>query len=745
MENLTCSLLWLKEVPSQVLTSILGILAWFEEDQRKEEFNERFNKSVAMDCELGNIQHAITLYLSGRKMELTFQILQVCVKLASNNLLPNEAADNFVKWISHSELSGCLNQLLDWKIPTVSTFKSQMLISASRLGFSSLVSNLIAWGADINAGMGSYMGDAPITAAISKDRYHIVEMLLNAGADLNTCNLATGSSLYVAIQRNEGVRMVELLIKHGANVNKCHKNHGPILMEAILHQKSILIPLLLKAGADVNATASHTASHYRRCKVALQSAVLMDDIDALRLLIKHDANVNAPEIDFKRCELDGDICRDSHRTPLQIACYYDRPHLVQLLLEAGADINACPWKASAPLTWRAGDYRRSSATTALQAAVLDKNTSLVCYLLRAGANVSDEGCPFTALQNAARCMDLDMVRLLIAHGASLNAPDGDDNGRTALQAAAETGHTDLIRLLLNAGADASVPACSRAGRTALQAAVEGRHLNAANILLEAGADINAPAGSYKGRTCLQAAALTPQSEMVRILLQAGADPNGLPARSSGLTALQKSLVAIIETKASRNLDERFDSGDSWSVDYCFCKGSYEERKWHEFCQIRRDLIDAGANINALPSLDSIISTAGLAIWTQNWFCLHYFIEKGLDLSYCIDFSSVILEAIAWKDIQSLVYLIRHHFDVNMPGRTLSCKGDQITPLALAAEVNDVEMTEILLTTGADLRTPNRARITFNPLGIAAYNGSVRMVKLLLKHGADPIDLYWNKY
>jgi ankyrin repeat protein len=60
-----------------------------------------------------------------------------------------------------------------------------------------------------------------------------------------------------------------------------------------------------------------------------------------------------------------------------------------------------------------------------------------------------------AINQAAKAGHVDVVMLLLDHGANVNEPDG--MGRTPLIACAEGDHTQLVELLLEAGADAMLP------------------------------------------------------------------------------------------------------------------------------------------------------------------------------------------------------------------------------------------------------------------------------------------------
>ncbi|KAI0538686.1 hypothetical protein GGR58DRAFT_512830 [Xylaria digitata] len=181
------------------------------------------------------------------------------------------------------------------------------------------------------------------------------------------------------------------------------------------------------------------------------------------------------------------------------------------------------------------------------------------YFTRAAA---EESRGWTALQAAAKNGHIEIVRILLASKADVNAAAANAFGRTALHAAAENGHVEIVRLLLAskantvlqaaagsgyieivkmllaAKADVNATASEYRGRTALQAAAESGYIEIVEILLAAKADVNAAASEYRGRTALQAAAERGYIEIVKILLAAKADVNAAAAGKYGRTALQ---------------------------------------------------------------------------------------------------------------------------------------------------------------------------------------------------------------
>ena len=123
----------------------------------------------------------------------------------------------------------------------------------------------------------------------------------------------------------------------------------------------------------------------------------------------------------------------------------------------------------------------------------------------------------TALERASQFGHVQVVRLLLQHGADVNIQDCS-TGRTAIFVAILHGHHEIVRLLLKYGADPNI--VDNNGWTALHCAIVRGHVQVATQLVEQGADTNLKLGDS---TALHFAAKKDNTEMIQVLLRHGAD------------------------------------------------------------------------------------------------------------------------------------------------------------------------------------------------------------------------------
>lgn len=203
----------------------------------------------------------------------------------------------------------------------------------------------------------------------------------------------------------------------------------------------------------------------------------------------------------------GGICDNA----LEKAAQTGNKQIVQLLLDAGAEVNA--------------QGRFFGVGNALHAAAYSGNEQILRLLLNAGADINAQGGYYGNALHAAVAANSGegglekVVKLLLDAGADINA-EGGYFGH-ALQAAAYTGNEQILKLLLHAGAD--VNAQGGQYSNALQAAACNGHKQIVKLLLNSGADVNAQGGYFSN--ALQGAAYRRNEKIVKLLLNAGADVN----------------------------------------------------------------------------------------------------------------------------------------------------------------------------------------------------------------------------
>jgi ankyrin repeat protein len=234
-------------------------------------------------------------------------------------------------------------------------------------------------------------------------------------------------------------------------------------------------------------------------------------------------------------------------TPLMHAAVYGDLACMRLLLDLGAEINAANSEGATALMRAAFDYekvrllvdrgadvkaRSGFGNTALMLAARPANSHRTVELLLArGADAKDANhFGATALMSAVASGDEKSARLLLKHGANVNAQPTPDEpgfvfggGRSALMWAAFRGNLPMMKLLLEAGAN---PNEIGGMGTPLSHAAWSGQTAAARLLIERGARVD-QAGPRDGFTALHWATSTESRDpsLVQLLLEHKADPN----------------------------------------------------------------------------------------------------------------------------------------------------------------------------------------------------------------------------
>ena len=454
----------------------------------------------------------------------------------------------------------------------------------------------------------------------------------------------------------------------------------------------LAIPLASAVGTPANAREAPAARD-----AGLLEAVRTGDAASVEALL-------AGGVDVNEAGADG-------TTALHWAVYREDVPTVARLIGAGAAVDAANRYGVRPLT----------------IAAAAGHAVIVRALLDAGADPRTPAAGEPPILSAARTGSLDTVRLLVRHGADINAQESL-RGQTALMWAAAENHAAVVRTLLELGADVharsagagtvrsgALDADQRApqrvtvGFTPLLFAARQGALESARVLVAAGADVDEQ--GPRGTNALLIATRNYHYELAAFLVARGADPNA--ADAGGATALHAAVRA--ETLRGVSSPARMPTG------------SLDRIAFIDF------LLDHGANPNARLARDARPRQAD----TRDLIA-----DRLIDSSVSTGGATPFFFAAKASDLEVMRLLV----DRGAHPRITTYEGT--TPLAVAAGIGfnegqrqppDAQVVDALALTialGTDVRLANIHGQT--PLHGAVYRGLEPAISLLVDHGA-PLD------
>ena len=415
------------------------------------------------------------------------------------------------------------------------------LADAAMTGDTAAVRSLLRQEADVNASQ--IDGSTALHWAVRRDDLETAELLIRAGARVSAANAAGATPMQLATI-NGSAAMIERLLEAGVDSNAALTQHGDTaLMMAVRTGRPDAIQVLLDAGAEVNTKETWGGT------TALMWAVSEHHADAVQMLIEHGADLDArsriyPVADGRGSEgpepedptpdavpvgypnggftallfaaREGDLessalllaagadmntLASDWKDPLGLAIYNGNYELASLLLDTGSTVDHPDAEGFTPLFW-AVDRRNMEFNPGFPWTVTADPLPLIRKLLDAGADANrfvDKtprsrrnfgGSPrilfATALMRAAYSADLELVQLLLDHGADPSTMSSANE--TPLLAATGYGwidgysqgksfteRLDVIKLLVGLGAD--VNWADDAGITPLMAAANNGDLD----------------------------------------------------------------------------------------------------------------------------------------------------------------------------------------------------------------------------------------------------------------------------
>jgi ankyrin repeat protein len=265
------------------------------------------------------------------------------------------AEDRFYQAIRHNDLPALQSLVREQGVDTTGSQGQTPLMLAAAFGSADAVRVLIASGADVR--MASPAGVTAMHWAltdIAKTR-----MLLDSGADVNAVSQLGRTPLIIAAAAHDSAEVVRLLLTKGANVNASDTTGVTALIAAANADNLEVATMLLAHGADVHARARTGEP-----STALMGAAVNGNARLVAALLAHKPDLAVVSADRTVTGKHGPV-RFGGLTALHAAITGGNPDVVEMLLKAGAPVDARDVRGMTPLMWAIGTDRPAPRTVSL--------------------------------------------------------------------------------------------------------------------------------------------------------------------------------------------------------------------------------------------------------------------------------------------------------------------------------------------------------------------------------------------
>ncbi|KAL3478442.1 ankyrin repeat-containing domain protein [Aspergillus californicus] len=422
-------------------------------------------------------------------------------------------------------------------------------------------------------------------------------------------------------------------------------------------------------GFDTNSTALHIAAYFGY--VHLADLLLKSD--------QHDGELQASDRQGLQ--------------PLYWACSKGHLDMVQRLCAAGADINY-------QIT---GEHQ-----TALHGAVLSKNPEITSFLLSHGACVNSCSKGFgSPLYMACNEGLLVIVQQLLERQADPNLVGGKKI--TALNAAAGSGKLDVVKILLEHGAELN-PAMDYQNGNALWIACFYGHKEIAEYLLQKRCDWDKL--DSEGRLPIEIAAKEGHADVTLLLLENDQRPES--HKKSLLSATKANKAEVVRVLVTHCPTIPHDE-------------AFYEAASSENTDIVKILTAAGVEPRVLER--SLYN----AVDYQHEGMVRLLLDMGIDPNAKGEEYGNALQASAYDGTTNILQML---LDKAADTNRVYPNSGYGTALQAACYKGNIENVKILLDRGAQAN-PDVSGEYGTPLAAACIQGNTEIMKLLLEHGADP--------
>jgi ankyrin repeat protein len=343
------------------------------------------------------------------------------------------------------------------------------LMLAARTGNTDAVKALLSAGAQVDA-KETWNGQTALMWAAAAGHGPVVQLLIDHRADIHARSNSGATPLLFAVRRGD-MAAVQALLTAGADVKGARPDGATPLLVAVINGHADLVDVLLDKGADPNVEGGST-------ELTVQGVRAKPMELKYRKLTNNERDsegVSRGNI-FGRPLHAAVHVANWHISDQFIAVKIDRVRVITSLLAHGADVNGRITMEEP--RWSGARYRRHLAgATAFLLAAKSADVEVMRLLLAHGADpaigteenitplMAAAGIAWASNQDrASESQVLDAVKLLGDElGADVNTVSG--LGETAMHAAAYRGANSVVQYLFDKGAKLDVVA--KDGRTPL--------------------------------------------------------------------------------------------------------------------------------------------------------------------------------------------------------------------------------------------------------------------------------------